>query len=256
MTFKSSRLLRLAAFATAAFTYGRHGQTQSLPRFEIASIKPSRDSADAANFNSVGGKLIATNVTARELIRFAFAVKDYQIARAPSWIDDERYEIAAQTADVKRKLSSGELQSLVRGLLADRFALAAHPEVKMGRVYLLVIGKNGPKLTPHDSGAGSGSRKGCGRLSGKGLTVETIATVLSRQLESDVIDHTGLTGKYDFQLDWTPDSSPCPALPDAQGDPEISFFRAIEEQLGLRLESSRGLVEILVVDRVERPSEN
>jgi uncharacterized protein (TIGR03435 family) len=131
------------------------------------------------------------------------------------------------------------------------------------RVYLLVVGKNGPKLTPHNDGTGAKTRKGCGHLAGTRLTMDVFATVLSRDLETDVLNRTGLPGKYDFQLGWTPDSGPCRVAADTQGgsaaaDPSSlpSLYTALQQQLGLRLESSKGPVESLIVDRVERPSEN
>jgi uncharacterized protein (TIGR03435 family) len=123
-----------------------------------------------------------------------------------------------------------------------------------------VAAKTGPKLTPHNDGTGTGSRKRCGHLAGTRLTLDTIATVLSRQLDRDVLNRTDLSGKYDFELDWTPDSGPCPVT-DGTGAPtepavRPSLFTAIQQQLGLRLESAKGPVEVLVIDHVERPSEN
>ncbi|MGO9262908.1 MAG: TIGR03435 family protein [Bryobacteraceae bacterium] len=233
--------------------------------FEVASIKPSRNSSAEPNLDSrPSGRLTATNITAGYLIRLAFGVKDYQIAGAPAWVDKQEYDIAAKTVDGARKTSYEDLQSLLRQLLVDRFQLQTHRETKPGSVYLLVVGKNGPKLTPHNDGTGSRTRKGCGHLAGTRLTMDTLATVLSRQFERDVLNRTGLPGKYDFQLDWTPDSGPCPPPADGQGGSTASayqsdgtsVFATIQAQLGLKLESSKGPVEILIVDRVERPSGN
>jgi bla regulator protein blaR1 len=235
---------------------------QESQAFEVASIKPSRDSSAESNLDSApGGRLTATNITVRELIRLAYGVKDYQIERAPGWVDGERYDIAARSATSK-KTSYEEEQSQVRELLADRFQLTTHRETKQMQVYLLVVAKNGPKLTAHNDGSGSKTRKGCGHLAGTRLTMDVIATVLSRQFERDVLNRTGLPGKYDFQLDWTPDSGPCPAAADSQAGAAAnpsgmpSIFTAIQQQLGLKLESAKGLVELLVIDHVERPSAN
>jgi uncharacterized protein (TIGR03435 family) len=259
-----SQLISLATLAGTFLGATSGARAQPSHAFEVASIKPSRNSGEESNINSGGGRLTATNITVRELIRLAFGVKDYQIARAPAWIDKNGYDIAAENAAVATKVSYDDLQSMVRRLLADRFQLTAHREAKEAPMYLLVVGKNGPKLTPHNDGAGSGTRKACGHLAGKRLTVDTIATVLSREFERDVINRTGLPGKYDFQLDWTPDSGPCATLPDSEGSVNAStytpdrpsIFAAIQEQLGLRLEASRGPAEILIIDHVERPSEN
>jgi uncharacterized protein (TIGR03435 family) len=229
---------------------------------EVASVKPSGKTSTDPNLDSVRGRLTATNVSVGYLIRFAYGVKDYQIERAPGWVDSEQYDIAVKRANGKTGNLEDE-KAMVRELLADRFQLTAHRETKPMRVYLLVVGKNGPKLTLHNDGTGAGTRKGCGHLAGTRLTMDVFATVLSRDLETDVLNRTGLPGKYDFQLDWTPDSGPCRVAADTQGgsaaaDPSglPSLYTALQQQLGLKLESSKGSVETLIVDRVERPSEN
>ena len=221
--------------------------------FEVASIRPAhRNSADSNLDSAPGGRLTATNITIRELIRLAYDVKDYQIERAPGWVDSDRYDIAAKTADTARKSLEDE-RSLVRSLLVERFQLQTHLETKQAQVYLLVPGKEGSKLHLHKDGSGAGSRKGCGHLAGTRLTLDTVATVLSRQFERDVLNRTGLPGKYDFELNWTPDSGPCPNA----ADPNLpSIFTAIQQQLGLKLESAKGPVNFLVIDRIARPSEN
>lgn len=239
----------------ALLSAARAQQSQS---FEVASIKPSRNNNADSNLDSApGGRLTATNITVRELIRLAFGVKDFQIERAPGWLESERYDIAAKSA-ILEKTSLAEEQSQVRELLADRFRLTTHRETKQTQVYLLVVSKDGPKLTAHNDGTGSGTRKACGHLAGKRLTLDTIATVLSRQFERDVLNRTDLPGKYDFQLDWAPDSGPCPLAADSEGSASAlpSIFTAIQQQLGLKLESAKGPVEFLVIDRVERPSAN
>lgn len=170
---------------------------------------------------------------------------------APGWIDSERYDIAAKTATAT-KLSMEDERSLLRALLADRFAMKSHRETKEGTIYTLRIGKDGARLTRHDGGTGTKARASCGHLLGGRVTTAVLATMLSRQLEHDVIDETELPGKYDFQLDWTPDTGACPG---ATAD-QPSIFTAIQQQLGLRLESAKGPVEIIVIDHIQAPSEN
>lgn len=218
--------------------------------FEVASVKPSRNRDADSNVDSTPGRLTATNITVRELIRLAYGVKDYQMERAPRWIDDDRFDIAAKSS--LGKTSREELGTQVRGLLTDRFRLAAHRETRQGSIFVLVVQPTGSKLKAHDEGTGSRTRAGCGRLSGVRLTADVIATALSRQLERDVVNRTNLPGKYDFELNWTPDAGACPGA--VEGLPSI--FGAIEQQMGLRLESVKGPVEVLVIDRVERPTEN
>jgi uncharacterized protein (TIGR03435 family) len=141
--------------------------------------------------------------------------------------------------------------------------LKTHRETRQMQVYLLVVGKNGPKLKEHIEGDRTTTRKGCGHLAGARVTTDVIAAILSRQFERDVLNRTGLPGKYDFQLDWMPDSGPCPMASDPQGglaagEPSSrpSIFTAAQEQLGLKLEPAKGPVGILVIDSVSRPSEN
>jgi uncharacterized protein (TIGR03435 family) len=129
------------------------------------------------------------------------------------------------------------------------------------RVYLLVVAKDGPKLKVHDD-AGTRTRGGCGRLVGRRVTADATAKILSRQVEHQVYNRTGLSGEYDFQLDFTPDSGPCSMTAATQGgsaaDPSglPSIYTSVQQQLGLKLESLRGPVELLVIDRLEKPSEN
>jgi bla regulator protein blaR1 len=254
-----ARLTTVGGMALASLT-GAWAQPSKL--IEVASVKPSGNTSAGSNLDSVRGGLTATNISVGYLIRFAYDVKDYQIERAPGWVDSELYEIAVKRANGKTGSLEDE-KALVRELLADRFQLTTHRETKQMRVYLLVVGKNGPKLTLHNEGTGAKTRKGCGRLAGTRLTMDVFATVLSRELETDVLNRTGLPGKYDFQLDFTPDSGPCRVAADTQtgsaaADPPVlpSLYTALQQQLGLKLESSKGPEEILIIDRVERPSEN
>jgi uncharacterized protein (TIGR03435 family) len=227
------------------------------PVWEVVSVKPNRSSSTESNLDSApGGRLTATNVTVRELIRLAYDVKDFQIERAPGWVDGDRFDINAKNATGKTATLDGE-RAEVRALLEERFQLKARRETKPGSVYLLVVGKNGSKLTPHNEGTGSRSRKGCGHLEGMRLTAETIATVLSRQLDRDVLNRTGLPGKFDFTLDWTPDAGPCPvAESGAEPTTRPSFVAAVQQQMGLKLEPGKAPVETLVIEHVERPAEN
>lgn len=129
-------------------------------------------------------------------------------------------------------------------------------------VYLLVVAKSGPRFKAHSDTALK-TRGGCGRLVGRRVTADAIAAIVSRQLEHQVFNRTGLPGEYDIQLDFTPDAGPCRVPGDTQGGSPAadasglpSIYTAVQQQLGLKLESSRGPVELLVIDRLERPSEN
>src|SRR5215471_19065917 len=190
-------LLKIACSATfgglvLAFAIGVWAQEAKL--IEVSSIKPSRNTMTASNLDSVRGRLTATNITVRELIRLAYGVRDYQIGQAPNWIDSERFDIAMKSAGGDGK-SPEELKSLVRELLVDRFQLTAHRESKQMAVFLLVVSKDGPRLKAHND-AGPRTRGGCGRLVGRRVTADNIATILSRQVEHEVFNRTGLAGEY------------------------------------------------------------
>jgi len=255
---KFTHLTTLCGMALASLGGAPAQPSQTL---DVASVKASRNTTADSNIDSVRGRLTATNITVKELIRLAYGVKDYQIGRAPGWVDSERFDIAAKIVSGKGNSPEDE-KSLVRELLADRFQLTTHREAKQMPVYLLVVAKDGPKLTPHND-AGTKIRGGCGRLIGRRVTTDAIATMLSRQLEHEVLNRTGLSGEYDVQLNFTRDAGPCRVATDSQGgsaatDPSgpPSIYTALQQQLGLKLESAKGTVEFLIIDRVERPSEN
>jgi len=237
---------RFAIILAAALAL--HGQELV---FEVASIKPSRSASDESNFDSTKGALTVTNAGMRELIRMAFGVKDYQIQGAPGWIDKERYDIAAKIVG-GRNLSFDELKAALRELLASRFRMTSHRETRQLPVYVLSVGKTSSKLTADNQAARTSTRTGCGHLAARHVTVDVLATMLSRQLDRDVLNQTGLEGKFDFDLDWRPDTGAC--VEERAAYPSI--MNAVREQLGLVMRASKGPVEILVIDRLEKPSEN
>jgi uncharacterized protein (TIGR03435 family) len=239
--------MRLSALCALALTV-------SAQSFDVVSIRPNRSGGTDSNLDSLpGGRMTATNITVRELIRLAYSVKDYQIEHAPGWMDTERYDIAATGLPAGKARLEDE-QARIRVLLEDRCRLKTHRETKPGRVYLLIVANGGPTLTPHNDGTGTKTRKGCGHLAGSRVTVDVIATMLSREAERDVLNHTGLAGKFDFQLDWTPDVRTCPTDDDASARP--SFYTAVQQQLGLKLEGAKAPVEVLIIDRIEHPTPN
>jgi len=216
--------------------------------FEVAAIRVNRDPSADPNMNSLpGGRLIVTSQNLRDLLRFAFDVKDFQLTGAPAWADGDRYDIEAKAAP-----DAGEnLRAQLRMLLEERFALRHHAETREMTVYSLKPVKAGMKMTRHDEGGGTTARTACGHMTGRRVTSDVIAKMLSRYLGRDVHDDTGLAGKYDFDLSWTPETGRC-----AEASEAPSIFTAVQQQLGLRLESTRAQVQVVVVDGVEKPSAN
>jgi uncharacterized protein (TIGR03435 family) len=259
--------------------------------FEVASIKPDKYSSRMFKFGWYSPETFtATGATLQILLREAYGVENNQISGAPNWADSKRYDIQAKAdKSVAEELGKGSLdqrtvkyQRMLQSLLVDRFKLTLHRETKELPVYELVIAKHGPKLEEAKPGntypngiGGPGSHSGphvlqirSGQLVGQALPMADLARLLTRPLGRTVLDKTGLTGDYDFKLQWTPDENQLPMLEGTEGGPQgagsarppdstgPSMFTAIQEQLGLKLESKKGPVEVLVIDHVEEPSEN
>ena len=263
--------------------------------FEVASVKPNK-SGDGRIFFQMqpGGRFTATNVPLRELIRFAYGIQTFQLVGGPDWIGSERFDIVAKAeGDLPPSPlggSPGPMQMMVRTLLVERFKLAVHNETRDLPVYALVMaradGRLGPQLRasqvdcaalmaaargrggPPPAPPRTGERPPCGmfggfgRMAAGGVPVAQLATNLSQRVNRVVLDRTGLTGLYEFELEFTPDQLPQgPPPPGAPPLPPIdpngpSIFTALQEQLGLKLDAQRGPVEVLVIDHVEQPTEN
>ncbi len=236
------------------------------PAFEVATVKPTPPDWD-------GGKVIrmesadrfaARNYTLKALLGAAYNLTPSAISGGPGWIETDGYDILAKTPGEARP-SLDQQMAMLRSLLADRFKLSFHREQKELSIYALTVAKNGPKLK--DSAAPPDQLPVLTNhifpdhvsLPGRNATMAQLASVLQRAVaDRPVIDKTGLAGEYDFDLEWTADETQfggqirgTPAQPTRPG-----LFAAMQEQLGLRLEATRSPVDVLVIDRVERPSAN
>jgi uncharacterized protein (TIGR03435 family) len=258
--------------------------------FEVASIKPNHSAEMIISIGFQPGRFIATGIPVKHLITLAYNVKDFQVTGGPGWIDSEKYDIEAKEPDSvtqeldklpfdqKRELSGSLLQSL----LAERFQLKLSHQTRELPVYALVVAKNGLKLHeaksddnsfhgikgPEGPGQQQMMRREPGALIAQGVPMASVAHLLSELLGRDVLDQTGLKGNFDFTLKWAPDPSqpgmtmgpggagPGPDNPPPPDSSGPSIFSALQEQLGLKLESTKGPVEMLVIEHVERPSEN
>jgi uncharacterized protein (TIGR03435 family) len=262
------------------------GQTDARPEFEVASIKPAAPEERGMWIRPTpGGRVNITNMTLKELIVIAWRVQPFQVSGGPPWLDSARYDISAKA---EKSFGQGELPLMIQSLLTDRFQLTIHNETKELPIYALVLarkdGKLGPGLTEAKQGSctpfdpskplpppdpGKPPTLGCGGvfmgvggLRGTSIPVTRLTPVLSRTLGRTVIDKTGLTANFDVKLEWTPDNAQAaPGLPDAPNPPPAdasgpSIFTALQEQLGLKLAPQKGPVEIIVIDRAEKPSAN
>jgi len=243
-------------------------------RFEVAAIKPSDPDAHSSSImtDKVGG-LNATNVPLRAIITMAYGIRDFQLSGGPAWVGVVRYDIiakpertenAAEPPDVnsmtddQRKVRDEQWKARVRTLLAERFGLVVHTETKDQQIYVLGVAKGGPKLTivtkPGDRQGMSNNR---GRNQGYAATMSMLATNLANVAGRPVIDKTGLTEKYDWVLEWTSDMPATGSdAPQPVDSPGPTIFTALQEQLGLKLEPSKGPVDTIVIDHVDRPTEN
>ncbi len=256
----------LALAAPIAFSQGNttppSPATTAIPAFEVVSIKPDTSGTGILFFNNTPDGFQARGFTVQMLIRAAYGYDDNLISGAPGWLNSEHYTLDAKVAgaDVPAlsKLNPVQRNLMLQPLLADRLRLKFHRETRQLPVYSLVLAKGGLKLKqspPGDSTAPQ-MRMTPGHLTGQRFPISLLAQWLSLQVGRKVLDNTGLTGTYDFTLQWTPDS-PAPMSAGAEAtDSGPSIFTAIQEQLGLRLEPAKGPVETFVIDHVERPSEN
>lgn len=247
------------------------------PVFDVASIKPNKANNLADLEFGVGdGQGGGKDVTLKILIGLAYRLQQFQISGGPSWVSSERFDVEGKTEN--RKADPGQLRLMLQSLLEDRFKLKLHHETKVSSVYSLVVAKDGPKIklssdqaSPEVSGPappGAGPNHGAisvgpGSLIGNAATMALFIRFLSQRLDRTIIDKTNLTGRFDIQLQWTPGVGENPfdaggrTLPQRPADSsDLSIFTAVQQQLGLKLESTKGPVDFLVIDHVEQPSSN
>ena len=275
------------------------------PAFEVASIKPNNSGDGRVMMQNQPGRFVATNITLRLLIRNAYQVQDFQITGGPNWLGSDHFDIIAKVPDGTPApqgppapgSAPSPLQLMLRSLLAERFKLTLHNETKDSPIYALVLarsdGRLGPELKTSEAdcnaqfaaGRGRGGpmpppgppppgaampcgiRIGPGNMAVGGSPLSQFANSLGMFTGRVVVDRTGLTGNYDFNLTWTPDQMP-QRPPGAPADQPVQFngvaidpngpslFTAVQEQLGLKLDSARGPVELLVIDRADKPVED
>jgi uncharacterized protein (TIGR03435 family) len=256
--------------------------------FEVASVKANKSGDSNGNLRMLpGGRVNASNMPVRPIITFAYQVAQYQLLGGPGWLTTDRYDLVAKMegdADptfVPGASTPNPMQLALRHLLEERFKLKVHRETREMDIYALVLAKPGgtpgPNLKPTTqdcaaaaaaarqggpppSGAAPGQpfcgiQGGPGRLRFGGLPVSAFAQAFSGPAGRMVVERTGLTGSWDFELTFAPEGRGGPGGADgAAADPNApSFFTAVQEQLGLRLEPTKGPVEVVIIDGIEKP---
>ncbi len=238
------------------------------PGIEVATIKPSSpDEGFSLGVGRGGANVVTTTATPlRTLIQFANGIHPRQISNGPSWLDSDRYDVTIKP-DRDGVPTIPQMRVLMQKLLADRFQLVSHREKKELSVYAITIAKGGPKLTPHQGPASNlpGFGFGRGMLNIRNSTMTELAGFLQANvLEQPVVDQTGLTDRFDFNVKYTPDATqlanqpagvpPPPPVSEADAPPDL--FTAFQQQIGLKLENTKAPVDVVVIDKVEKPSGN
>lgn len=248
----------------AAMVFHPAAQTTPKPSFQVVSVKPNANSGfSPTTLRIAGNRLITTGMPLRPLIMQFYNLRDFQIAGGPDWINTDQWDIEGvaddgvnlqlQMADFLNTNRPTPASLMVQSLIEDRFQFKAHRETKQLPVYELTVAKNGPKLKLSAEQNPVNRRVGRGEIDIQAYPFATFAYLLSRQLDHLLIDKTNLTGSYDIKLQWnaelTSAADPSPA-------DRPSVFAALQDQLGLKLEATKGAVEILVIDSVQKPSQN
>jgi uncharacterized protein (TIGR03435 family) len=261
------------------------GSAQDAPRstatFEVASVKPNKEGGPSSVRVTPGGTLTVTNNNLRNIIRNAWNITNDQIVGGPGWIDSDRFDIVAKASG---SFKPEEGRAMLQGLLAERFGLATHTEVRELPAYLLVLARKDGALGPQmkqseldcatllaavtaggkmperlpngNLPCGISVRGAQGLVTGNGVAMEQLARNLVGGVGRIVVDKTGLKGYYDINLTFAPEGPPPPGAPAGPApDPSApSLFTAMQEQLGLKLEPGRAPIDVLVIDRVEKPA--
>jgi len=236
------------------------------PAFEVATIKPVESSPKSARYIVMQGphRFVEKDYTLKLLIAAAFNLNPKAVGGGPTWIESDHFDILALTPG-EAQPSHDQQMAMLRTLLTDRFKLAFHREAKVFSIYALEVAKGGSKLKPSTAAAIEQpaliSTVYPQRivLPARNAAMSDFVSMMQRAiLDRPVVDKTGLSGRYDFNLEWAPDESQFGGdVGAASSDAPIPpFFTAIQQQLGLRLEATRGPIETIVVDHAEHPSAN
>jgi uncharacterized protein (TIGR03435 family) len=273
LTFLAA-LVCLPALLAPAQTAGDSSQNSKLlldPAFEVATIRPSHPNGTEWGLGTKGNHFWAHNATIVDLICFAYGLHEKQIIGGPPWFRTERYDVEGVPNFEGRPIRA-QLETMLRKLLTDRFQLQVHDEKQQLAVYALTVANGGVKFhksdAPRDAPSGYGfpNMVPVTNMKVMHMTMSAFTSALQRTvLDKPVVDETGLPDRYDFVLQWTPDESQfiqmqgtgvhVPAA-SVDADAPPGLFTAIQNQLGLKLEAKKSMANVIIVDRIERPSAN
>jgi uncharacterized protein (TIGR03435 family) len=253
----NSRIIALTSVVSAIIAQSDLSGLQ----FEAVSIKSAIAGARGGGYNISPGRINVKNRTLKDMVEFGWDLHDYQLTGTAGWIEGDHYEIVATTPSGP---SSEQRRLMMQAMLADRFALKIHKEPKEVSGYALVVGKSGPKIGAASSDEGElmlsrSETTGLRTLNGVSRRMPDLASILSSLLARPVVDKTGLNGRFDFHMEWSPDigqvmESKESSLPASDTGPSI--FTALQETLGLKLETQKVQVEVIVIDHAEKPTLN
>jgi uncharacterized protein (TIGR03435 family) len=234
------------------------------PAFDVVTIKPSRPDATSWGTRVQGGNVSALNMTLTDLLKFVYDLHGNQFIGAPAWSTAERYDIAGK-ADAEGQPNADQFKVMLRKLLADRFHLAFHKEQRELPVYTVSVAKGGAKISKNDGKNETTGVifRGPGSVLLNDVSMDDFCKMLqTAALDRPVVNQTGFAGRYDFSLVWTPDQlqiaipNPNALAPGDKADVPPDLYTATQQQLGLKIDAARLRIEVLVVDEVEKPSEN
>jgi uncharacterized protein (TIGR03435 family) len=257
-------VLIVTAIAVAVMPVASQAPPAEKPSFEVASIKTNAQSGfSPSSMNIAGNRYTVTGTTLRRLIMEAYNLRDWQVTGGPSWINQDQWDVEAVADDgVPLRFFDAEDPSrptaaslMMQSMIENRFQFKFHREMKELPVYELTLTRTGPKFNLSMEQQSLGSHLlGRGEIDQQAEPFATFANLLSRFLDRTLINKVDLSGLYDIKLQWNPalrvEGEPLPA------SDRPSVFTAVQEQLGLNLKSSKGPVQVLVIDSVQKPSEN
>jgi uncharacterized protein (TIGR03435 family) len=234
------------------------------PAYEVVTIKPSDPNDGGRGFQTRGRHIRAANETVDDMISFAWGIHVKQIVGGQPWMNTDHYFVDG-VPDTPGEPNLTQFRSMIKKVLADRFGLKVHNEQRELSVYALTVAKGGPKLTKslgNPNGPPNDNFSTSAYMKETNTTMGEFAKAMQYVLDRPVHDQTGLDGRWDFMLKWTPDESQFTALgykipaPTENPNAPPGLFAAIQEQIGLKLEAVKAQADVLVVDAVARPSEN